>query len=300
MRKSIWSLILLAATVLLSGMMVFRKPEKAAEARFVRVERADVHQVAALSGRLAYAEEDYVYAASAGRVERVCVQEGARLAAQEEMFRLDVSAWEDALSVYAAGHDYAAAYSDELPAMAAASVIRAERDCTVRQVLTEEGSLLTAGMPVARVTSNRQQIVCSAAPVDAERLETGMWAWLSAEGEFLCFAGVQSVGDAAADPLTGMICREVVLIPEDHIELPEGAAVDVEVYLAGSDDVLSLPLEAITQRDTVWWVNGGRCTEIPAEIVLADEMRAWVQLPEGITVAVGEFSDGQRIVEASP
>lgn len=299
MRKSKWSLILLAATVLLLGMIVFRKPEKAVEARFVQVERADVHQVAALSGRLAYAEEDYVYASSAGRVERVCVKEGERLAAQEEMFRLDASAWEDALSVYAAGQDYLTAYSAEWPVVSAAGVIRAERDCTVRQVLTEEGNLLTVGMPVARVTSNRQQIVCSAAPVDTEQLEPGMWAWLRAEGEFLCFASVQRIGDAAADPMTGMMCREVVLIPEEHIELPEGAAVDVEVYLAGSDDVLSLPLEAITDRETVWWVNGGRCTEIPAEIVMADEMRAWVQLPEGIIVAIGEFTEGQRIVEAA-
>ena len=62
--------------------------------------------------------------------------------------------------------------------------------------------------------------------------------------------------------------------------------------------MLALPMEAITDRNTVWWVNKGRCTEIPAEIVLSDEMHAWVNLPEGLLVAIGEFEEGQLVMEA--
>ena len=123
---------------------------------------------------------------------------------------------------------------------------------------------------------------------------------LTVEGEELCIAAVESVGERKADILTGMEIQEIVLIPEKEIEMAEYAAVDADVYLAGSDDVLSLPLRAITERDTVWWVNEERCTEIPAQIVLHDEMRAWVHLPEGMTVAIGEFKEGQRIKEVCP
>ena len=98
------------------------------------------------------------------------------------------------------------------------------------------------------------------------------------------------------DAVTGVICIPITLLPEKHIDLPEGASVEVDVYIQGSDDVCSLPIEAITERESVWWVNEGRCTEIDVQIVMSDEMRAWVMLPEGLQVAIGEFSDGQRVV----
>ena len=60
------------------------------------------------------------------------------------------------------------------------------------------------------------------------------------------------------------------------------------------------PVEAVTERETVWWVSDGRCTEIPAKSVLSDEMNVWVGLPEGLPVAVGEFVEGQRVQEVQP
>ena len=118
--------------------------------------------------------------------------------------------------------------------------------------------------------------------------------------EALGSAEVTQVGDVTADAVTGrMVCR-VTLTPEEPLDLPAEAAVEADVLLWGRAGVPVLPVEAVTERGTVWWVCDGRCTEIPAEIVRSDEMRAWVSLPEGLTVAVGEFAQGQRVTEVQP
>jgi hypothetical protein len=103
-----------------------------------------------------------------------------------------------------------------------------------------------------------------------------------------------------ADPVTGLVTIEVTLVPEQHIDCPEGAQVDVDIRLAGSDDVMVLPVKAINRQGNVWWVSDeGRCTEISAGIVMMDELHAWVQLPEGLPVAIGELQEGQLVREAA-
>ncbi len=302
MRKPLLSLLLLGGTLFGAWMMIAWAPsDKPVQARFASVERGDVHQVLALEGRLSYADPQYVVAKGSGTVTQVCVQEGQRVAAGEALIRLEGGV--QLASALAAQVDLLA---DVVPAQTLddgmlpvpQSVIRAQEACTVRQVYVSEDAMVTAGTPVALVSSGWQEIICQASARDAEKIAAGMWAWLSAEGAPLGMALVDSLGERQADSTTGVTFTAVSLRPEQHIDLPVDAAVDVDIYLSGSDDVLSLPLEAITERDTVWWVSDGRCTEISAEIVMADEMRAWVSLPEGITVALGEFEEGQRITEA--
>lgn len=303
MRRPLLSLLALSGTILCTWMMAaWHSADEPVQARFAAVERGDVRQVLALEGRLTYSDPQYIMAKGAGIVTQVCVQKGQRVAAGEALIRFDGSAQEQLASVLAAQTEL---LSNTIPAQVAEgilpahqSVIRAQDACTVRQVYVGEDALVTAGTPVALVSSSRQEINCHAAALDAGIISPGMWAWLSSDGEALGTALVESVSEAQADPLTGIPFSEVTLRPEQHIDLPEDAAVDVDIYLAGSDNALSLPLEAITERDTVWWVSDGRCTEIPAQIIMADEMRAWVNLPEGITVALGEFTEGQRITEA--
>lgn len=300
MRRVIWSLGVIGMTAVLLLVMTSTK-EPVAEAEFVRVERADVHQVIPISGRLVYAQEKVIMADASGIAARVCVQAGERIGQDAALIRMEMPRMDEVLSVYAAGQELIGKYAAaDVAAPQISTVIRSEDACTVRQVFVEDGDLITAGMPLLRVSSHLQRVQCNASPRDAENIHPGMWAWLTAEGEVLCIAAVESVGDPTVDALTGLAVQEVVLIPEKEIEMPEYAAIDVDIYLAGSDDALSLPLHAVTERGTVWWVNGERCTEIPAQIVLHDEMRAWVRLPEGLTVAVGEFQEGQRIKEVHP
>lgn len=303
MRKPLWSLLMISVTgMIVLVMLAWRPSEELVQARIVTVERGDVHQVVAITGRITYTEEQYAYATGTGRVAQICVEEGQRVGSGAALVRLEMIAKDDIVSGLLSRSEALAAHAPvewiEENVSAQSGVIRAEDACTVRQLFVDEGTMLTAGMPVARVTSHQQEIICHVVPVDADKLVPGMWAWLSADGDSLGFAAIQSVEAMAADPMTGLFYAAVKLVPEQHIELPEGAAVDVDVYLAGSDDALSLPVEAITERGTVWWVKEGRCTEIQAEIVLTDEMRAWVNLPEGMAVAVGEFKEGQRIMRA--
>ena len=303
MRKTILSLIVIAGTGIATLAMILSGTEDApAQVRIVKVERGDVRQVVPISGRLAYADEQLAYAAATGTVSRVCVEPGQRVGKGGELIRIDASSSEKAISAFvAAGAEQLEPEIMERSELSIAdinrSVIRAERECTVRQLLVEEATLITAGMPVVRLSSCQQEIVCTVSQAELARIEPGMWAWASGADDEQIFASVVSVTEPAADPLTGLLTGTVVLHPEQHIELPEGAAVDVKIYIAGSDDVLSLPVDAVTESGTVWWVQQGRCTEIPAGIVLSDEMRAWVTLPEGLLVAVGECCEGQWVTE---
>lgn len=303
MRKTMMSLAMLAGTMLLVLMSLLRSGDEPVKARIVTVQRGDVHQVIALSGRIGYADESYAYALSNTSVARILVEPGQRIGAGEVLMRFSEGVQQYAASAFSEHQDVISAHvSEDLIdhlAQLDGTVLRAETDCTVRQLLVAENTPVVAGTPLIRLSSNQQEIMCAAARADAEKIEPGMWAWISAEGVSLGFAEVTEVGELTADPLTGMTSAQIMLLPEQHLALPEAASVDVEIYLAGSDDVLTLPVEAITSDGTVWWVSDGRCTEIPAEIVMSDEILAWVTLPEGIQVAIGEFVEGQRVTEAA-
>lgn len=303
MRKTMMSLAMLAGTMLFILTTLLKSGDEPIQARIVTVQRGDVHQVVALTGRIGYADESFAYAPANASVARILVEPGQRIGEGEALMRFSAGLQERAAAAFSEHQDAITEYvpADWLNGLSASdgSVLRAESDCTVRQLLVTENTPVVVGTPLVRMSSNQQEILCVAARADAQQIEPGMWAWISSEGEPLGFAEVTEVGELSADPLTGLTSAEITLRPEQHLELPEAASVDVDVYLAGSDDVLSLPVEAITADDTVWWVSDGRCTEIPAEIVMSDEILAWVALPEGIQVAVGEFVEGQRVMEAA-
>lgn len=284
------------------SMMHCENSESVQEARIVTVSRGDVHQVIGISGRLSYAEEHVVLSPLNGVVDRVHVKSGQRIGEGEAVLRLHSDVQGKILSTYTV-HETAVQTAENMLSgegwiSASEGVIRADAACTVRQIYVEENMPVSAGMPVMRMTSGEQEIRCSAAAADTEKIRPGMWAWLQADNELIGLAYVENIGPVEAEETTGLCCASIVLKPEQHIDLPEGAIIDADIYLAGSDDVMTLPLEAITTRNTVWWVNEGRCTEISAEMIMADEINAWVALPEGIQVAIGEFVEGQLITEA--
>jgi hypothetical protein len=170
----------------------------------------------------------------------------------------------------------------------------------LRRVLAERYMPVTAGSPLALLSAGGQEIVCMAAEKDARMVRVGMQARLSVDGAEAGKARVEGVGPVTADSATGRPQVEITLVPDAPLALPQGAAVAADVVLTGAWDVPVLPLEAVTDRGTVWWVHDGICTEIPVEIVLSDEKHAWVNLPEGTAVAIGEFEEGQPILEAAP
>ena len=63
-----------------------------------------------------------------------------------------------------------------------------------------------------------------------------------------------------------------------------------------------MPVTAVTEDGTVWVVSNGRCWETEVEVLLTDEMRCWVSLPEGTAVVDRPegLIEGQRVKEVSP
>ena len=301
MRRKWITALLLGTTALITAVLLMGdNGDRAAEARLVQVEMGDIRNIAALTGRVSFDEERLAYTQAAGLVSDVYVSPGERVLQGQALLRLDASALEQAAAAWIAGGErLPEEFQSAVDArqLLETTVVRAPETATVRQVLTQESAAVAAGTPVVLLSSTRRLIQCAAAEADARSIRPGMEALISLEGEARCRAEVTEIGEPEADPLTGRMTCRVTLLPEKHMDLPAGTAVEADVLLSGRENVPVLPVEAITPRDTVWWVHDGRCTEIPAEIILSDEMYAWVSLPEGMQVAVGEFRDGQRIAE---
>ena len=304
MRRARWTGWMLTVTLAaVAGMLMLQNgSEKAVPARIATVTLGTVENVAALSGRVAFLEETMAYAAVPGIVEEVYVTSGQRVAEGQALLRLDASGAERAVSAWiSAGKQVQGALSaEDAQQLLDSTVVRAPENATVRQVLAKEHAAVAAGAPVALLSSTAQVIVCTVQEADAREVRPGMKAALAIDGETLCSAEVTEISDLTADALTGRMVCQITLEPEKRLELPAGTAVDADVHLSGRENVPVLPVEAITERGTIWWVCDGRCTEIPAEIVLSDEMQAWVLLPEGLRVAVGEFTEGQQVTEVLP
>lgn len=302
MRRSVWSLIMISCTLAFTIIAFAEKKEVTTPARIVQVQRGNVRRTVALTGTVTYADEEYAIAPMSGIVSQICVKAEDRVAAGEAIVRMESAETDAVMTAYAMGQDLLEQFGDRVEKMVqrnGSSVVRAQKTCTVRQMLVKEGSVVSAGMPVARLSSNEQKIVCLAQEADAELLSGGMWAWIFHGEEEIGYAILRSIKDSGVDALTGLRSYEVILQPQQTLAQTEGAALELEVYLAGCDDTMTLPVEAVTDRGTVWWVNNdGKCTEIPAGLIMSDEIRAWVGLPEGTRVAVGEFKEGQHVREA--
>ncbi|MBR6668784.1 MAG: hypothetical protein IKL25_10545 [Clostridia bacterium] len=295
MRNRVRRICIAAIAAILTNGLVACSSASVTEARIVQVQKADVREIITLKGTVRYLEESVVLAHKDGKVSQICKNEGDRVAADEAIIRITSDNTLALLATYAA---YSAKHPDT-PGIGHAKVsldaVRAKTDQTIRQIFIEEGDMVTRGTPIARLSSNRQEIICVAANVDAEKLQEGMWAWIRCEGDNVGIAYIERVENQVLTE-NGQSASVIKLLPDKHIACDEGQAVEVEVYISGSDNVNAIPLEAITSRGTVWWLSEeGRCVEIDARVVMDNGSWAWVELPDELTVAVGEFKEGQRI-----
>lgn len=299
MRRRLGMVCMLLATAALAAVMAAR-PQGAApvEARIVTVSIGNVAVTVGLTGRLAYAQEYPALSTLPGQVAEVYVEPGQLVKAGQALVRLDGSAAEQAASAFAAQASDDA-LQQQLRALLQGTIIRAPEDGFVRQVLVAEHGVVGAGEAVALLSGSGQVIRCAVVERDARELRTGMEAVLLANGEELGRAYVESIGAVTAETSTGRLVCEVTLTPHMTLALPMGASVEVDVILQERRSVPVLPVEAVTERNTLWWVHDGICTEIPAEIVLSDEMYMMVPLAEGTAVAIGEFTEGQPVREAT-
>lgn len=298
MRRIGRTALVLAITAMAVAAIAGRRAEDAASARIVRVTQGEIHCVTALTGRVDFTGGHGAYALWPGQVAEVYVQPGERVTAGQALVRLESGGAERAAAAWAAGADDEG--GQELQQLLAGAIIRAPENAVVRQVLTAAYAPVQAGDALVLLSGAEQIIRCMAVERDARDVREGMRASLLLDGDVIGEAEVTQVGPLTAEAETGRMVCEIILTPAQDLMLPQGTAVEADVTRIRRQNVPVLPLSAVTERGTLWWVHDGILTEIPAEIVLNDEMHAWVDLPEGIAVAMGEFTDGQRVQEASP
>ncbi len=285
--------------------------ERAARVEMCQVALGSVEQVLAVSGALRYEMEYGAISPVTGVVAQVYVRQGDRVQAGQPLFRLNGEAQAMAVSAALAGQE---SLPEILPAQLASSqlqeaaatleclTVRAAADGLVQQVnVTEHGGVMAGSVAMA-LSGEDQCIQCSVVLRDAEKLHPGLQARIWKDDELLTMATVAEIAPAQVSTTTGQTVCQVKLKPEEMIDLPLGASVEAEVILYGQENVPVLPLQAVSAQDTVWWVCDGRGYEIPAEVVMADEVSCWVNLPEGITVVCGgdEVNQGQRVKEMKP
>lgn len=318
MKKVKASLAMLGVTaaavtgLLLTGSARGSMPtERAARVETCRVEMGQVEQLLAVNGVLRYEMEYGAISPASGVVAQVYVRQGDRVKAGQPLFRLndEVQAMAVASALASQGSlpevipaELASTQLQEAAAQLESLTVRAAADGLVQQVsVTENGGVMAGSVAVA-LSGEVQSIQCSVVLRDAEGLREGLQARILKDGEVLTMAAVKDIGPAQVSSATGQTVCQVSLTPEKPIDLPLGATLEVEVILYGQEDVPVLPLQAVTDSSTVWWVADGRSYEIPAEVVMADEVSCWVNLPEGITVVCGgeETSQGQRVKEMKP
>lgn len=257
-----------------------------------------------------------------GIVAEVYVQPGQRVTAGQALFRMDGTAQEAAVSAcLARGESVSAALPVEMNGTAEvlqsataenltasqlaleALTVRAQVDGLVQQVNVTSHSGVAAGTLAMALSGEKQQVAVNAALRDAEKLQRGQRASILVQGAQQAMATVESIGAAVTDATTGQVTCEVVLSLDQSLDLPLGAQVEAEVELLRAENVTVVPLQAISETGSVWWVADGRAWETDAAVIAQDEVSAWVALPEGVSVVVNsakELAQGQRVKEMTP
>ncbi len=318
-------LCVLAVTAAVASLLLLSaRPPRPVTVRTARVTRGSVRQELALSGRLRFRDTVEVVALQSGVIRQVDARTGDAVSQGQALLRLDAAEAENTLRTCLALAEQVSSLAADTtlgtgepdstePPLAKwteallqgrealeGTVLRAPRDGVVRQVYAAAGSAVAAGTPVMQLSGREQEVLCTVTATEAKALRVSQSAYLLDGEERVGTATVSAVGPLTADPMTGQLLCEVTLLAQSPIALPAGTRLEARVYLAGNDSVPLLPVEALTDRETVWWIADGRCVEVDAGVVLADEMSAWVTLPEGLTVALGEQTEGAWVREADP
>lgn len=315
-KISVWLIVgTLAVSASLAALPSLRlssvPTETPARVQVVHVTIGDVRQTVHARGQVRYEQEYAVIAPVTGIAEAVYVEPGDRVTAGQALIRLDDAAQAAAVSsAYAAMAQIPEQTAIDTPERLAAShavsmealTLRAPADGQVLDVPVGQYGGLMAGSGAVLMAGGQQQVVCAVSARDARTLEKGMRAEISADGAPICGGLVGRIGLPMTDSLTGQTVCEVLLTPDEAIDLPYGSTVEADITLREKLNAATVPVTAVTEDETVWVVSDGRCWEIPVTVLLADEISCWMTLPEGTAVVDHPegLIEGQRVKEAAP
>lgn len=275
-------LVMLAVTATACAVLMLR--HQAIEITAVRVEKGNIRRTVGVTGTVGYTQETPVTVLCSGTVNALYVHEGERVTQGQALALVNGAMPEQTVLAMAVHLDRDA--QSALTRTLSGSVLRAPVSGIVQRVATTAFAPVQAGSIPMTIATGAPEIICLCVPADAEALCVGQLADVSVSGVHRGYATVTSI-----TPVTesGVSAYRLILSPQDGLTLTPGMEAEAQITVAHHAQVASLPLSAITPEETVWWIADGICTEIPAQIVQTDENAAWVNLPEGIWVADGEF-----------
>ena len=340
MRKSTASFFMMAITVMTAAALWTWPVERWETVKTAKVTLGSVERTVSVTGIAARKDEYFSAHPKGGVVVQVYVQEGQAVTAGQALYRLDDTPYQSALKQVMQALDSADATQSAFAARAAAALgpggqalaeeglsaygsaraeltssvealtaeiegltQRAYRDGQVLQVMAREGELLLPGSPGAVLSSIDAEVRTEVNARDSRQIKEGMRARISQNGLPLGEAVVEKIGLLKPNS-QGISYAQVVFTPLHGLSVPVGAQVDVDVILEERSQVPVVPVEALTDQDTLYQVYEGRAWEHNAPVQLWNDAWAVVEdLPVGTEVVLSpekEIYDGVRLKVVKP
>ncbi len=340
MRKSTASFFMMAITVMTAAALWTWPVERWETVKTVKVSYGSVEKTVSVTGLAARKGEYFSAHPKGGIVVQVYVQEGQAVMAGQPLYRLDDTPYQTALKQAMQGLESAdaasknwenqvtaafgqhvkpltdeglSAYSstrvelasrvEALTAEIEGLTQRAYRDGQVLQLMAREGELLLPGSPGAALSSVEAEVRAELSARDSRQIKEGMRARITQNSVPLGEAVVEKVGVLKPNN-QGISYAQVVFAPLDGLSVPVGAQVEVDVILDERTQVPVIPVEAVTDQDTIFQVYEGRAWERNAPVLLWDSVWAAVDgLPVGTEVVLSpdkDLHDGVRLKVVKP
>ena len=328
MRKTQASIWILAATVgtvaLLFAMPIQQRTKVATET----IRRGTFRQTLSVEGTVMYANQTVAVATSAGKVSHVLVQEGDEVRKGDLLCQMDTSVEEAALEQAMALQQQQIAAVSDLPQTATAFAvqmqaetiqqvqtmkaaiqlkqIRAQSDGVIEQVYARDEQYVAAASPLLSLRGQQPMLVATMLAQEALQLKRGMSAIISVEGRTIGAAQVAAF--QAPTTINGVICQTVEFTVEQGQEALLdciGKNVDIDIVCSVVNDAVLVPLEALSDEQTIWVIRDRTAVEISVE---PDERNAETfvvaEALENETVVLhpdaDKLYDGCAVKEAKP
>lgn len=193
--------------------------------------------------------------------------------------------------------DAVAAFSDSaevqtLRQQVSLSQIKAPMDGTVLDISAKTGETALPGVPVLRIADiNKLTIECSLNERDLKKLKTGMSVRLNSRQDNEIYSG--QITDISSYAVTAMNYASAgineskliaTITPGEDFNGIVGLSVDVEIPYEKCDAVLSIPIDCLTEKNTVFVLRGDKVYEQQVEVGFMDY--SYAQIISGL-----EFGD---------
>jgi len=340
MRKSTASFFMMAITVMTAAALWTWPVERWETVKTVKVSLGSVEKTVSVTGVAARKDEYYSAHPKGGVVVQVYVQEGQAVTEGQPLFRLDDTQYQialkqamqtlenadatqtafktqagmvfgqgvqtladEGLSAYGSARAELVSRVETLTIEIAALTQRAYRDGQILQLMAREGELLLPGSPGAVLSSVEAEVRTEVSARDSRQIKEGMHARITQNSTPLGEAVVEKVGLLKPNS-QGISYAQVVLTPLDGLSVPVGTQVEVDVVLEERIQVPVVPVEALTDQDTIFQVYDGRAWERSTPVLLWDGVWATVDdIPVGTDVVLSpekDLYDGVRLKVVKP